>query len=47
MADTCMVPIPKKDVLMEDFTNIEILIDNIASDREKQLEMRNSWEVFF
>lgn len=47
MADTCMVPIPKMDVLMEDFTNIETLIDNIASDREKLLEMRNSWEVFF
>ena len=47
MADTCMVPIPKMDVLMEDFTNIETLIENIASDREKLLEMRNSWEVFF
>ncbi|MCD8120849.1 MAG: hypothetical protein LUE65_01230 [Clostridiales bacterium] len=47
MADICMVPIPKMDVLMEDFTNIETLIDNIASDREKLLEMRNSWAVFF
>ena len=47
MADTCMVPIPKIDVLMEDFTNIETLIDNIVSDREQLLEMRNSWEVFF
>lgn len=47
MADTCMVPIPKVDVLMEDFTNIETLIDNIASDREQLLEKRNSWEVFF
>lgn len=47
MADTCMVPIPKMDVLMEDFSNIETLIENIASDREKLFEMRNSWEVFF
>ena len=47
MADTCMVPIPKMDVLMEDYTNIETLIENIDSDREQLLEMRNSWEVFF
>ena len=38
MADTCMVPIPKIDVLMEDFTNIETLIDNIVSDREQLLQ---------
>lgn len=47
MADTCMAPIPKMDVLMEDFTNIETLIENIATDEENLLEMRNSWEVFF
>lgn len=47
MTDTCMVPIPKMDVLMEDFTNIKTLIENAASNREKLLEMRNSWEVFF
>lgn len=42
-----MIPIQKIDVLMENFSNIETLIDNITSDREKLLEMRNSWEVFF
>lgn len=47
MADTCMVPIPKMDVLMEDFTNIKTLIDNITSDRGQLLQMRNSWEIFF
>ena len=34
MAVHVMAPIPKIDVLMEDFTNIETLIDNIVSDRE-------------
>lgn len=47
MAEKCMVPIPKMDVLMEDFFNIETLIDNIAADRDQLLKMRNSWEVFF
>lgn len=47
VAGMCMVPIPKIDVLMEDFINIETLIENIAADKEKLLEMRNSWEVFF
>ena len=47
MAGMCMVPIPKMDVMMEDFINIETLIENIAADKEKLLEMRNSWEVFF
>ena len=47
MADTCMVPIPKMDVLMEDFTNIKTLIDNITSDRGQLLQMRNSWEIIF
>lgn len=47
MADICMVPIPKMDVLMEDFTNVETLIDSIVSDRKKLFEMKNSWEVFF
>ena len=47
MANICMVPIPKMDVLMEDFSNIEELIGNIASDRAQLLEARNTWEVFF
>ena len=47
MADTCLVPILKSDVLMEDFTNIEELIDGVASDRQQLLDMRNCWEVFF
>ncbi len=47
MAETCMVPIPKMDVLMEDFTNIKKLIDIVASDSEQLRKMRNSWEVFF
>lgn len=42
-----MVPISKMDVLMEDFTNVQAMIDDIASDRERLLEMRNTWEVFF
>lgn len=47
MATTAMVPILKMDVLMEDFTNIKTLVNQIASDRNKLLELRNSWEVFF
>lgn len=47
MGAICMVPIPKDDVLMEDFSYIQELIENIASDREQLLEARNSWEVFF
>ena len=47
MAETCMVPVSQMDVMMEDFTNIQALINNIASDREQLLKMRNSWEVFF
>lgn len=47
MADICMVAIQKEDVLMEDFTTINTLISNIASNRQQLLEMRNRWEVFF
>lgn len=47
MANKCMVPISKMDVLMEDFTNVQAMIENIASDREQLLGMRNTWEVFF
>jgi len=41
------VPIPKIDVLMEDFSNIHTFIDSLASDRQKLLEVRNTWAVFF
>ena len=41
------VPVPKIDVLMEDFSNIHTLIDTLASDRGKLLESRNTWNVFF
>ncbi len=46
MEEICMVPVPKMDILMEDFTNIMTLISKIVSDREQLLKMRNSWEVF-
>ena len=41
------VAISKTDVLMEDFTNIYKLINNIVSDKDKLLASRNTWEVFF
>lgn len=47
MSDTYGVPIPKMDVLMGNFSNIWGLIEKIASDREKLLASRNTWEVFF
>ena len=47
MADICGVPIPKMDVLMEDFSTIQELIEQIALDRDQLIAMRNRWEVFF
>lgn len=47
MADICAVPILKMDVLMEDFTNIQELIRQVASDSEQLFAMRNTWDVFF
>lgn len=47
MKNTFLVPVPKTDVLMEDFSNIEELIDRVASDRQQLLDMRNCWEIFF
>ena len=40
------VPIPKKDVLMEDLSNMNELIRVFTSDREKLLSVRNTWDVF-
>ncbi len=47
MAGTVMVHIPKIDVLMEDFLNIQTLIQHFTEDKEKLIEARNSWEVLF
>lgn len=47
MADIYGVPISKMDVLMRDFSNIRELIQIIASDREKLLASRNTWEIYF
>lgn len=41
------VPVPKMDVLMEDFSNIKELIRSFTSEREKLLSARNTWNVFF
>lgn len=47
MAGTVMVHISKGDVLMEDFLNIQSLIQRFTKDRENLIKARNSWEVFF
>ncbi len=47
MAGRVMVPIPKMDVLMEDFTNMNALIQQFTANREELINARNSWEVFF
>lgn len=47
MYDTAMVEIQKMDVLMEDYSYIQGLIDDFASDIDKLIEARNTWEVFF
>ena len=47
MYDTAMVAIQKMDVLMEDYGYIQGLIDDFASDMNKLIEARNTWEVFF
>ena len=47
MAGTVMVPIPKMDVLMEDFSNLSALTQQFTVNREMLINARNSWEVFF
>lgn len=47
MYDTTMIAIPKMDVLMEDYTYIQGVIDDFTSDRNKIITARNTWEVFF
>jgi len=47
MYDTTMIVIPKMDVLMEDYTYIQGVIDDFTSDRNKIITARNTWEVFF
>lgn len=47
MAEVYGVAISKMDILMENYSNIRKLINNIAIDREKLLAARNTWEVFF
>lgn len=47
MAGTMLVPIPKMDVLMEDFSNMNVLIQRFTANREELINTRNSWEVFF
>lgn len=41
------IPISKMDVLMEDFSNMNELIQGFTDDRKKLLSARNTWDVFF
>lgn len=47
MTDKCYVAISKTDVIMENFSNIWELIKKMASNKEKLISSRNTWEVFF
>lgn len=47
MYDTVMVAIQKMDVLMEDYTYIQEIINDTAADIDKLIKTRNTWEVFF
>ena len=47
MEQCVMVSIAKLAVLMEDFSDIEALIEASAEDPQKLLDARNTWEVFF
>lgn len=47
MEQCVMVSIAKLAVLMEDFSDIETLIEASAEDPQKLLDARNTWEVFF
>lgn len=48
MEDTIIAAaIPKMDVLMEDFSNVQILIQYCARNKENLINTRNTWEVFF
>lgn len=47
MCKVTVVAIQKLDVLMEDFSYVLELIQNIAADKKKLIECRNSWEVIF
>ena len=47
MKKTFAISILKKDVLMEDFSNVYEAIRCFSEDKEKLIEARNTWEVFF
>lgn len=47
MGSICVVSIKKMDVLTENFSNIKKLIKNIASNSQRLLEARNTWEIMF
>lgn len=47
MESICVVSIKKMDVLTENFSNIKKLIKNIASNSQRLLEARNTWEIMF
>ena len=47
MGSICMVSIKKMDVLTENFSNIKNLIKNTASNSQRLLEARNTWEIMF
>ena len=47
MRQCIMVSIAKLAVLMEDFSDIEILIESLAENHQKLLDAQNTWEVFF
>lgn len=47
MRQCIMASIAKLAVLMEDFSDIEILIESLAENHQKLLDAQNTWEVFF
>ena len=47
MADLVYVPVPVIDVLREDFSNMEALIQQTAADMDALAAAGNTWEVCF
>ena len=47
MEGTHLIAITKEEILNEDVSKIEALINEATSDRNKLLEMISSWDVYF
>lgn len=47
MGQMTMIPIMKDDILFEDFSNINKVIQTLAEDKGHLLQARNTWEVYF